>query len=29
MSHGMVLAASDGEKLRLVETELPAGSVVR
>ena len=29
MSHGMVLAASDGEKLRLIETELPAGSVVR
>ena len=29
VSHGMVLAASDGEKLRLIETELPAGSVVR
>ena len=29
MSHGMVLAASDGEKLRLIETDMPAGSVVR
>ena len=29
VSHGMVLAASDGEKLRLIETELPAGSMVR
>ena len=29
VSHGMVLAASDGEKLRLIETEMPAGSVVR
>ncbi|MBP5199663.1 MAG: methionine--tRNA ligase [Schwartzia sp.] len=29
VSHGMVLAASDGEKLRLLETDMPAGSVVR
>ncbi len=29
VSHGMVLAASDGEKLRLIETDMPAGSVVR
>lgn len=29
MSHGMVLAASDGDKLRLIETDMPAGSVVR
>lgn len=29
ISHGMVLAASDGEKLRLLETDMPAGSVVR
>ncbi len=29
VSHGMVLAASDGEKLRLLETDMPVGSVVR
>ncbi|MBQ8697791.1 MAG: methionine--tRNA ligase subunit beta, partial [Schwartzia sp.] len=29
VSHGMVLAASDGEKLRHIETDMPAGSVVR
>lgn len=29
VSHGMVLAASNGEKLRLLETDMPAGSVVR
>ncbi|MBO4852396.1 MAG: methionine--tRNA ligase [Schwartzia sp.] len=29
ISHGMVLAASDGEKLKLIETDMPAGSVVR
>ena len=29
VSHGMVLAASDGEKLRLIETDMPVGSVVR
>ncbi len=29
VSHGMVLAASDGERLRLIETDMPAGSVVR
>ena len=29
VSHGMVLAAFDGEKLRLLETDMPAGSVVR
>ncbi|MCR5031052.1 MAG: methionine--tRNA ligase [Selenomonadaceae bacterium] len=29
VSHGMVLAASDGEKLRLLETDMPTGSVVR
>ena len=29
VSHGMVLAASDGEKLQLIETDMPAGSVVR
>ncbi len=29
VSHGMVLAAADGEKLRLLETDMPVGSVVR
>ena len=29
VSRGMILAASDGEKLRLIETDMPVGSVVR